>query len=84
MTFEELAWEFVEVFEELDVDDINTMLAKNVPLETLDFFNRYGQDFAQQEGIEGDSARRMPNLMLIGYILRVLEERLMPGDPSTS
>jgi len=84
MTFEELAWEFVEVFDELDIADINKMLANNVPLETLEFFNRYGEDFARQEGIQGDTARRLPNLMLIGYILRVLEDRLLGGDSSSS
>jgi len=38
MTFEEMAWEFAEVFDELDIAQINEMLAKNIPLETLDFF----------------------------------------------
>ena len=37
MTFEEMAWEFVEVFEELDTDQINEMLVKNVPLDTIEF-----------------------------------------------
>lgn len=81
MTFEEMAWEFAEVFEGLDVDSINEMLAKNVPLETLKFFNQYANDFGEAEGMEGETLGRLPNLMLIGYILRVLEERLLP-DPS--
>ena len=41
MTFEEMAWEFAEVFDELDIEQINEMLAKNIPLETLDFFSKY-------------------------------------------
>ena len=84
MTIEELAWEFVEVFDDLDVDSINEMLAKNVPLETLKFFNTYASEYGSELGLEGDALRRMPNLMLIGYILRVLEERLIPDEPSGS
>ena len=42
MTFEEMAWEFAEVFDELDVDQTNEMLAKNVPLRKLEFFSKYG------------------------------------------
>ena len=80
MTFEELAWEFAEVFEGLDVDSINEMLAKNVPLETLKFFNQYAHDFGEAEGVQGETLGRLPNLMLIGYILRVLEERLIPDS----
>ena len=38
MTVQEIAWEFAGVFDELDPDQINEMLAKNVPLETLQFF----------------------------------------------
>ncbi len=81
MTFEELAWEFVEVFEELEVDTINEMLAKNVPFETLKFFNTYAEDFGRSEGLKGKALHRLPNLMLIGYILRVLEERLLVDEP---
>ena len=81
MTFEELAWEFVEVFEELEVDTINEMLAKNVPFETLKFFNTYAEDFGRAEGLEGKALHRLPNLMLIGYSLRLLEERLLVDEP---
>jgi len=80
MTFEEMAWEFVEVFDDLEVDQINEMLAKNVPLETLQFFARYAERFGVGEGIEGNSLGRLPNLLLIGYLVRVLEERLLPED----
>ena len=80
MTFEEMAWEFVEVFDDLDVAQINELLAKNVPLETLEFFSQYSADFGEAEGITGDSLQRLPNLMLIGYLLRVLKERLPLDD----
>ena len=57
MTFEELAWEFAEVFHELDTPQINEMLAKNVPLDTLEFFGRYSKDFGAAESIVGPNAK---------------------------
>ena len=76
----ELAWELVELFGELRVEQINEMLAKNVPLETLEFFSSYAEDFGRVEGIEGKAHKRLPNLLLLGYLLRVLEDRLIEGD----
>jgi len=78
MTFEEMAWEFAEVFDDLDVAQINEMLAKNIPLETLDFFAKYAADFSTDSEVDSETRERLPNLMLIGYLLRVLEERLLP------
>ncbi|MBW2230350.1 MAG: hypothetical protein JRH17_08175 [Deltaproteobacteria bacterium] len=78
MTFEEMAWEFAEVFDELGVEQINEMLAKNIPLETLDFFSKYADEFAGSTHIDDETRRRLPNLMLIGYLLHVLEDRLRP------
>ncbi len=80
MTVEEIAWEFAGVFDELDASQINEMLAKNVPLETLGFFTEYAEQFGKVEGIAGDSEKRLPNLMVIGYLMRVLEERLLEDE----
>ncbi len=80
MTHTEMAWEFAEVFSELSVEQINEVLAKNVPLETLEFFTEYAESFAKGEAVTGTTAGRLPNLMLLGYLLRVLEERLLDGD----
>ena len=77
---EELAWEFVELFDELSVDHVNEMLAKNVPIETLRFVSAYSEDFADVHKLEGSTRRAVPNLMLFGYLVRVLEERLLGGD----
>jgi hypothetical protein len=82
MNHAELAWEFADLFAELDVDQINEILAKNVPLETLDFFTKYAETFASAMRVEGPLAGRLPNLLLMGYLLRVLEERLLEGDGS--
>jgi hypothetical protein len=80
MTGREIAMEFTEMFDDLDSADINTMLAKNVSMELLEFFASYADQFAEDcagKGLELDDVRgRLPNLLIIGYIIRVLEERL--------
>lgn len=75
----ELAFEFSEIFRELDRDEFEEVIEKNVPTETLDFFRSYA---AYPENLDfGEMARdRAPNLMLLGYLLRVLEERLVERD----
>ena len=74
-----LAWEFAELFADLKSDEINELLAKNVPYETLEFFRKYGDDFGRSAELPDDTRQRLPNLMLMGYLLRVLEERIL--DP---
>ena len=76
----ELAWELAELFGELRTEQINEVLAKNVPIETLEFFTSYADDFGRAEGIGGNSGKRLPNLLLLGYLLRVLEDRLIEND----
>ena len=80
MDHTELAWEVAELFAELEVEEINEVLAKNVPIGTLDFFQKYGDDFGRSVGIEGDTLKRLPNLLLMGYLIRILEERLIEGE----
>ncbi|HEY5658979.1 MAG TPA: hypothetical protein VIY27_14415 [Myxococcota bacterium] len=80
LTRGELAWELVEIFDELGTDQINEMLAKNVPLETLEFFASYVEEAWSATAVDAATRKRLPNLMLLGYLLRVLEERLLP-DP---
>jgi hypothetical protein len=80
LTREELAWELVEVFEELSPERINELLAKNVPFETLRFLSVYADDFGDANGIDGVARKRLPNLLVLGYLLRVLEDRLIPDD----
>jgi hypothetical protein len=81
LTREELAWELVELFEELDIEQINEMMAKNVPLETLEFFASYANGFCEGAAISTTARKRLPNLMLLGYLLRILEERLLDNEP---
>jgi hypothetical protein len=65
-----MAWEFAEVFDELEIGEINEMLARNVPLESLDFFAKYADghrwyfypDMTRDEALlikQWDSAGRM-------------------------
>jgi hypothetical protein len=84
MNTTELAWELADLFGELDTAQINEMLAKNVPYEALEFFASYAESFAKSEALGISAARRLPNLMLLGYLLRVLEERLVDdGEDGT-
>ena len=70
MTHTELAWEFAELFGDLNVDDINQVLANNVPMETLEFFDSYSKTFADAEKVAGATRERLPNLMLLGYLFK--------------
>ncbi len=80
MTGVEIAMEFTEMWEDLDISDINTMLAKNVSMELLEFFQNYAEELSEicaRQDAEGQLLqKRLPNLLIIGYIIRVLEERL--------
>ncbi len=80
MTFEEMAWEFIEVFDDLDVAQTNELLAKNIPIQTLEFFSKYAEDFGEGIGAPTETTDCLPNLLVIGYLLRVLEQRLMVYD----
>ncbi len=84
MTHTELAWQFADIFDELGVEQINEMLAKNVPLETLEFFRTYGEEFGSGEGLNEAVSKRLPNLLLVGYLIRVLEDRLLHGEEEPS
>ena len=79
-THTELAWEFADLFGELAPDQINEMLAKNVPMDMLQFFTDYARTFAEREEVGDAMQKRIPNLMLLGYLLRLLEERLIDGE----
>lgn len=83
MDHSELAWEFADLFGELSTEHINEILTKNVPLETLEFFNSYAESFGKSESLTGRTLERLPNLMLLGYLLRVLEDRLLEEPPAT-
>ena len=76
LTHSELALEFSEIFRELEGDELEEVIEKNVPVETLEFFRSYANcsDSLPLSEIARDKA---PNLMLMGYLLRVLEERLL-------
>ena len=79
LTRSELALEFSEIFNELDSEDFGELIDKNVPLETLEFFCSYAPH-PENLDLTAMSRHRAPNLMLLGYLLRVLEERLLSHD----
>ena len=84
MNGREIAFEFTEMWKDLDIAEINTMLAKNVSMEMLEFFSTYAQEFVSdclsrsgEEPLDEELLRkRVPNLLIIGYIIRLLEERI--------
>ena len=77
---EELAWELVEVLDELNLDEMRELVAKNVPADSIEFFERYAREFSEGLRIEKSVRARLPNLMLLGYLLRVLEDRLLEPE----
>ena len=83
LTREELAWELVEVLDELTAEELSELVAKNVPREAHEFFTHYAREFCEGLPIDKSIRGRLPNLMLLGYLLRVLEERLIvdPEEP---
>ncbi len=80
LTRQELAWELAEIFDELRVDQLNELIAMNVPLDALEFFASYADEFIGDGHVDARTRKRLPNLMLLGYLLRLLEERL-PVEP---
>ena len=79
MTGRELAVEFTDLWEDMKPSEINTMLANNVSYDLLEFFSAYADDFIELLPKDMDRAElkpQIPNLLIIGYIIRVLEERL--------
>src|SRR2546426_8130920 len=77
LTREELAWELVEVLDELTTEELAELVAKNVPSDAHEFFKHYAREFCEGLPIDKSLTARLPNLMLLGYLLRVLEERLL-------
>jgi hypothetical protein len=80
MTSLELAQEFTQLWESLENDEINTMLAKNVNFDLLEFFvaysDRYLSDVDGHEKLSEEMQQQIPNLLVIGYLIRLLEERV--------
>ncbi len=84
MNGREIAIEFTEMWKDLGIDEINSMLANNVSMDMLEFFSSYAQEFTNDclsASLDGklDEAllrKRVPNLLIIGYIIRLLEERI--------
>jgi len=80
MNGRELAIEFTDLWKDLETSEINKMLAQNVSYELLEFFSTYANEVARELLPESahteDLKRQLPNLLIIGYIIRILEERV--------
>lgn len=77
VTSEQIAWELAELFNDMSTERVNEMLANNVPVEILRFATGYGDDFSEVHGLDEGVRCQLPNLVVLGYLLRVLEERLV-------
>ena len=81
MNGREIAIEFTDLWKDLDVSEINTMLANNISMDMLEFFAAYAEEFVD-DYLSGDEPhadqlrQRIPNLLIIGYLIRLLEERI--------
>jgi hypothetical protein len=80
---QEIAAEFVDLWETLTTEQTNLMLAKNVPYDLLKFFNNYSEHFLSlsiRADIPAETLseveKSLAQLLIIGYIIRVLEERV--------
>ena len=62
---------------ELTREELAELVAKNVPSDAHEFFKHYAREFCEGLPIDKSLTARLPNLMLLGYLLRVLEERLL-------
>ena len=81
MTRNEIANELADLWTEFTPDQINRLLAGNVPVELLEFFLDYAEWVAREvggfDGAGGQHQReQLPNLLIMGYLIRLLEERL--------
>ena len=79
MTSRELAQEFTQIWDALDTEEINAVLANNVGLDLLEFFVAYAERFAAESEDEPETKGfndKLPNLLVIGYLIRLLEERV--------
>jgi hypothetical protein len=78
MTFAGMASDLVEVFDDLEVDQIKKALIKNVAPERLQFFNDYVETFSEAADIRDGASKPLASMMSIGYLLRVLEDQPLP------
>ena len=62
LTRKEIAWQLAELFDELNIEQLNEILTKNVPIETLEFFTAYAADYSETRALEPTARRGLPNL----------------------
>ena len=82
MNIREIAIEFVDLWDDMETPEINTLLAENINLDLLEFFSAYAERFAKRipgNHCAGQLRGQLPNLLIVGYIIRILEERLPCG-----
>ena len=76
-SLEQICWELAGLFNGLSESDVEEVIAKNVPPEMIRFVSRYGRDFSEVHELNEVTESQLPNLVLMGYLIRLLEERLV-------
>ena len=68
MTGRELAIEFTDLWADMNPADINTMLARNVSYDLLEFFSGYADEFVDKLAKDVDEEqlrRQLPNMLVL-------------------
>lgn len=79
ITLDEMMNGFGEILDEMDDSLLAGLALENVPVKQRQFFRRYTAAFTHGIELMGPEERmRMENLMLAGYLVRLLEEKLKP------
>ena len=68
---------FTDILQELEPDDFEQLISNNVPFEDLGFFQEHAEAFAQRYRLPHNARQELPKLLLMGYLLRLLEERIV-------
>ena len=79
MTHTEMAWEFADMFGELGSRSDQRDAREERADGDAAVLHRLRRSFAEPRTVGDAMQKRMPNLLLLGYLLRLLEERLIDG-----
>ncbi|MEE2678258.1 MAG: hypothetical protein VX546_06730 [Myxococcota bacterium] len=79
---QQICWELAEIFNGLSEDSFDELIAKNVPADIAEFASRYGDDFSKVHGLTEVARTQIPSLILLGYLARIVEERLGQAAPA--
>ena len=68
---------FTDILQELEPGEFDQLISNNVPFQDLDFFQKHADAFAKRYRLSHGAHQELPRLLLMGYLLRLLEERVV-------